>query len=150
MEWEWFEFTWWMWLLLGVFLAVVEILTPGTLVVIFFGVGAFAVGLLDLAGVSLGFPVQGLLFVAISVASLLIFRKPLLRRMEATTPAHKVDQLPGETAVAMEDIAPRAFGKVEMHGSAWNVQNIGETLIARTARCRVERVEGLTLYVRGA
>jgi membrane protein implicated in regulation of membrane protease activity len=148
MDWEWFEFTWWMWLLLGVFLAVVEILTPGTLVVIFFAIGAFLVGLLDLAGLALSLPVQGLLFVATSVAALLVFRKPLLRRMEAATPAHKVDQLPGETAIAMEDIPPRAFGKAEMHGSAWNVQNIGDTPITRSQRCRVERVEGLTLYVR--
>ena len=144
-----FEVSWWMWMLLGLGLAVLEILTPGGFFMIFFGVGAITVGLLDLLGVSMSFPVQGLMFVAISIVSILLFRKPLQQRFQTNMPKGKVDNLVGETARALEEIPADGIGKAELRGAAWNAHNIGEAPIALSARCRVERVEGLTLYVRG-
>jgi inner membrane protein len=41
---------WWMWIVLGVALAAVELLTPGGLFIIFFGVSALVVGVLALFG----------------------------------------------------------------------------------------------------
>jgi len=147
---EWFEISWWMWLLLGVVLAAFEILTPGGVFIIFFGVGAAVVGLLDLVGVSMGFPVQGLVFVAISIVSLMLFRQPLLKRLNLNQPHGKVDDMVGETAQALEEIAADAIGKAELRGASWNVHNVGDTPIPRSARCRVERIDGLTLQVRAA
>ncbi len=146
---EGFEVSRWMWLLLGLALAALEILTPGGFFVIFFGVGAVVVGLLDFLGVSMSFPAQGLLFVAISIASILLLRKPLQERFQAKMPKEKVDNMVGETAQALEEIPADAIGKAELRGAAWNAHNIGDAPIPRSARCRVERIEGLTLYVRG-
>src|SRR6187431_1927118 len=42
---------WWMWILLGVAMAVIELLTPGGMFFIFFSVAAVVVGVLALAGV---------------------------------------------------------------------------------------------------
>jgi len=64
-------------------------------------------------------------------------------------PKGKVDNLIGETAQALEDIAVDAIGKAELRGAAWNAHNIGDAPIPGSTRCRVERVDGLTLYVRG-
>jgi membrane protein implicated in regulation of membrane protease activity len=139
---------WWVWLLAGLVLFALEAMTPGGLFLLFFGVGAVAIGLLDLAGLHLAFAVQGLLFVVVSVVSLLLFRKPLLARFQHSMPRGKVDSLVGEMAKALEDIPAGAIGTAELRGASWTAHNAGDAPIAQSARCRVERVDGLTLHVR--
>ena len=137
---------WWAWMLLGLALLIGEMVTPG-LFLLFFGVGALLVGLLDLAGIG-GPPwMQWLLFSAISIVSMLLLRRPLLQRFKLRG-AEEVDRLENEYAVAMEEIANNAMGKAELRGSPWNAKNVGTAAIPRGQRCRVERVEGLVLHVR--
>lgn len=139
---------WWHWVVLGFVLAVLEILTPGGFFIMFFGVGAFIVGVLSLAG--LGGPpwLQWLLFSGFSIVSLLLFREPLLRRVRATLPAtDTVDRLEGEPAVALDDIAAGARGRAELHGSTWNAHNAGLTAIPSGCRCRVVKVDGLVIWI---
>lgn len=141
--------SWWAWLIIGLALFALEAVTPGGFFVLFFGVGAVFAGLAELAGVAQSFLSQGLIFVAVSVVALLLFRKPLLERFQRSVPQTQVDTLVGETAKALQDIAPGEMGTAELRGTSWSAQNIGASIIARAARCRVERVEGLTLQVRG-
>ena len=141
--------SWWAWLLLGLMLFALEAMTGGSLFLLFFGVGAVLTGLLDLLGLRLSFVVQGLMFVAISVVSMLLFRKPLLVRFHHHMPKGKVDSLVGEMAKALQEIGVDAVGTAELRGASWTAHNIGDAPIAQDARCRVERVEGLTLHVRG-
>jgi inner membrane protein len=139
---------WWMWLLAGIALLGIEILTPGGFFIIFFGAGALAVGLLALVGWQPGVPVQGLVFLALSVISLLLFRKPLMERFQRSIPQKQVDSLVGETAVALEEIPAGGMGKAELRGSSWTARNLGDTPIQQKQRVRVERIDGLTLDVR--
>ncbi len=141
--------TWWAWLVIGLVFFVLEALTPGGFYLMFFGVGAGVVGLLDVTGIQLPFVWSGLLFVVVSVIALLLFRKPLLARFQRNIPTAKVDSLVGETATALQDISAGGRGSAELRGASWNVQNVGEAPIPRSACCRVERVDGLTLHVRG-
>jgi membrane protein implicated in regulation of membrane protease activity len=122
--------------------------TPGGFFILFFGVGAVAVGVLDLLGLTLDTPWQVILFLAISIVALLVFRKPMKEWFAGMVPSGKVDSLIGEVAQAMEDIPGGGLGKVELRGSAWNARNLGVEPIPRAARCRVENVDGLTLHVR--
>jgi membrane protein implicated in regulation of membrane protease activity len=126
---------------------VAEMATAGGFYIIFFGIGAIVVGLLasfDLAG---PLWVQLLLFSAMSVGSLLIFRRRLLKwlQMEPQSPA--VDALVGEVGVASEDLAPGKIGRVELRGTPWSARNMTSAVLARGARCRVVRVDGLTVEV---
>jgi hypothetical protein len=139
---------WWHWVVLGFVLAVLEILTPGGFFIMFFGVGAFIVGVLSMIG--LGGPqwLQWLLFSAFSIVSLLLFRKPLLRHVRATLPAaDTVDKLEGAPVVALEDIAAGALGRAELRGSSWSARNGGPSPMARGDRGRVVRVDGLVLWI---
>jgi len=139
---------WWIWLVLGLVLFVLEAMTPGGFYLLFFGVGAIAVGLMTVAGMDVAFIWQGLLFVAVSVIALLLFRKPLLARFQHGMPKGKVDSIVGETAKALDEIAVGAIGTAELRGAAWSAQNVGDVPIARSTRCRIERVDGLTLHIR--
>lgn len=138
---------WWIWVLGGLVLLLAEVLTPGGFFVVFFGVGAILVGALQAAGWSGPEWAQWLVFTVLSVASLAIFRKPLMQRFNLKD-SKPVDQLEGETALVTEDVAPGGFGKAEMRGASWTARSSGTAPLARGQRCRVERVEGLTLWLR--
>jgi len=138
---------WWLWVLLGLALLAGELLTPGGFYILFFGIGAIVVGVLKLAGIPMGLALEGIAFVAISVLALVLFRRPLLEKFRPMVPDIPVDELTSEIAVALESIAPRALGKVELRGTAWNAQNLSASTIQKSARCRVERVDGLKLEI---
>ena len=140
---------WWLWLLLGLALLLVELVTPGGFYFLFFGVGAIVTGVLAGLGLA-GQPwLQWLLFTGFSLAGLLLFRKPLVERTRAKNPAGDVDSLVGEAAVALADIGVNAIGKAELRGAAWSARNVGDTIVLSGQRCRVEQVDGLMLFIRG-
>lgn len=144
----WLNMDWWIWVLAGLALLALEVASPGGFYVLFFGVGALAVGLLAALGVAETLWLQGVLFTALSVASLLCFRRPILNKMRAHEPVGEVDTLVGASAVAQGKIAPGGRGKAELRGSTWNARNAGESTIGRDQLCSVERVDGLTLWIR--
>lgn len=140
---------WWLWVLMGLGLMLLEILTPGGFFVILFGVAAVVVGVL--VGLELAGPawLQWLLFSFLSIVSLLLFRKRLLAKFQFQQPgADKVDTLVGEVVILLDDIPPGEVGKAELRGTAWNTHNDSEQLLRRGQRCRVQRIAGLTLWVR--
>ena len=139
--------TWWTWLIIGFVLMVAELLLPSGFFLFFFGLGGVVTAFLALVGLS-SFIAQGLVFIGISLVCVILLRKPLLAKFHFRNRAHSVDSLVGETAKALEAIAPHAIGRVEMRGTSWSALNTGSELIALDVRCRVEKVEGLTLHVR--
>ena len=86
---------WWHWAVLGLLLAAAELLTPGGFFVIFFGLGGLVVAVLAAMGLAEPLWLQILLFSVFSVASLLLFRNPLLRWMARHTPPADQGGQPG-------------------------------------------------------
>ena len=75
---------------------------------------------------------QLLLFSALSVGSLLIFRGRLLKWLQADPQAPPVDTLVGEIGTAAEDLLAGSVGRVELRGTAWS----GAQQHRRDARAR--------------
>ena len=141
---------WWMWIILGCALLLLELATPGGFYFIFFGASALIIGLLAAGGITSTDWVEWLLFSAFAIGTTAFFRKPLLQKLGAGLSGHQVDSLVGETATAMEAIEPGAIGKAELRGSSWSAINNSQESLVRGQRCRVERVDGLTIFVRSA
>ncbi len=59
-----------------------------------------------------------------------------------------MDTVVGEVATLSEDLPPGAVGKAQLRGSVWTVKSLEEKPLAKGQRCIVERVEGLTLWIR--
>jgi membrane protein implicated in regulation of membrane protease activity len=137
----------WAWLLLGVGLLAIELATPGGFFAFFFAVAGLLVGLLVALGWAGPAWMQWLLFSVLSVVLLTLLRKPLQARLGLDREAKPVDSIPGEAALALEDIAVGAIGKAELRGTSWNARNGGASAIVKGQRLRVDRVEGLTLHV---
>ena len=134
-----------MWLAGGLVLLVIELVTPSGFFVMFFGLGALTVGILERLGLS-GPPwTQWLIFSVASIAYLLLFRGRLRDRVEL--PAANVDTLVGELAIPRERIAPGGVGRVELRGVVWNGRNETASPLEPGQRCRVARVDNLTVIV---
>lgn len=136
---------WWLWVVMGVVLLVVEMATPGGLFAIFFGIGAFLIAPVA----ALGAPtwIQWMLYTAVSLVMLASLRGILAQRLKARG-SGPVDSLVGETATLLEDLAPGGESKAELRGSSWNARAVDGAAIVKGRRCHVERVEGLTLWLR--
>jgi inner membrane protein len=140
---------WWIWIVLGCALLLLELAKPGGFYFIFFGASALIVGLLAAAGITTDW-VEWLLFSIFAIGATAVFRRPLLQKFGSVTPRGEVDSLVGETATAMEPIHPGAIGKAELRGTSWTAFNSSTESLVRGQRCRVERVDGLTIIVRSA
>jgi len=140
---------WWLWVLLGLGLLTFEVLTPGGFFAVFFGLAALLVG--ALTGLQASGPawLQWLLFSGLSVGFVLLLRRPLLARVKPPPRTLlPIDSLLGEVATLLEDLPPGAVGRAELRGSGWTVRSVEPKTLAKGARCRVERVEGFTLWIR--
>ena len=139
---------WWYWMLLGLVLLAGEMLLPGGLFALFFGLAALVIGVLVGVGVKAPNWLQWLLFSILSIISLLFFRGSMLARLkigQQTTP--QIDTLVGEIVTLRDDLPPGAVGKAELRGTVWTVQNGAVEALGRGQRCRVQRVDGLTLWI---
>lgn len=139
---------WWLWMVVGLVLLVGEMVIPGGLFALFFGLSALGVGFLSALGWA-GPPwVQWLLFSGFSVLSLVILRGPLRGKLANGVARRPVDSLVGNSATVLENIAPGGVGRVEVRGAPWTARSDEERALPNGSRCLVERVEGLTLWVR--
>jgi inner membrane protein len=138
---------WWVWTLVGLALVGVEVVTPGGFFVIFFGLAALVVG--TLVGLDAAGPdwLQWLLFSALAVGSLVLFRRRLVDRFRdgGGQPSGNVV---GEIAILVDDLPPGTVGKAELRGTSWSVRHDGSATLVRGQRCRVMRLDGLMLWVR--
>jgi membrane protein implicated in regulation of membrane protease activity len=137
---------WWAWILLGLVLLGLELLI-GTLYLVFPGVAALAIGLLAFVDAGSAW-VEWLFFTVLSLGTMMLFRRPLLGRLKLDGDPGDLDALVGETAILVEPLPPDGIGKAAMRGSSWNVRNAGAEPLAAGQRVRVERVQGLLLWVR--
>jgi membrane protein implicated in regulation of membrane protease activity len=137
--------SWWIWVLVGIGLLVVELATPGGLFALFFGVGAFCVAVLA----ALGAPptAQWLAFTGVSILLLATLRRSLQEKL-FRAPARPVDSIVGEEVVLLADVPAGGEGRAELRGVPWAARATAGTSLDKGQRCRVERVEGLTLWVR--
>lgn len=139
---------WWHWLLLGVVLIALEMAASGGFYIIFFGIAAVVVSLLSLAELAGPLWFQLFLFSALSVASLVFFRNPIMRQLNLVGGAADLDTLAGESCTVLEPMPPGGNGRVEARGTSWSARNIGTTPLTSGARCVVAQSERLTLLVK--
>lgn len=136
---------WWIWILAGLSLFVVEVFIPTDFFMFFFGLAAIVVGLGASTGLVEPLWLQSVAFAVTAVAALVFLRKPLARKW--STPDAQVGEIVGESVVLTSDAAPGEIGKAELRGSTWSVRATGAKPLTQGSRCRVDKVEGLVLWV---
>lgn len=134
---------------MGIACMVIEVHLTQDFTLFCVGVAAFIVMAVAAFAVDLPFWSHWLLFSALSVAVLLTVPKTLLGRLRPHRGRDAdFDYLLGEVATPSEDLAANGVGKAELRGSVWTVRNVEPTNLNKGQRCRVTRIDGLTLWIK--
>jgi membrane protein implicated in regulation of membrane protease activity len=137
---------WWAWIGVGAILLGAELtLVNAQFYLVFLGVSALIVGLVS-ATVATADWVEWLTFAALSLVSMLTFRKQLYDRMRHRLPPMRSGPA-GENITMPMQLMPGESCRLEYRGSSWSATNGGKGVIAAGSVAHIVRVEGLTLIV---
>ncbi len=140
---------WWTWIAVGAILLGSELtFVNAQFYLVFVGASALVVGILALAGAATADWLQWLIFAALAVTSMFAFRRRIYELMGRALPAMRSGPA-GEIVTLPTNLPPGEACRLEYRGSSWSAINPGESVIAAGSRARIERVDGLTLVVRG-
>jgi membrane protein implicated in regulation of membrane protease activity len=140
--------TWWSWCILGMVLFGVELFAvDAQFYLIFAGLAAIIVGLLDLIGIDLPEWAQWAAFAVLAVATMFTVRKQIYLRL-MNKPLGKVSTDVDQHVVVSQELAPGKSCRLEYRGTGWTAINVGESPIAAGASARIDSVDGLTLNLR--
>ncbi len=138
----------WIWLAAGLVLLILEVITPGVFVLLFFGLGALITGFLVLLGVLEPLWAQLLSFSVVSGGSLVVLRSRLMAMTTAhAPPSDSLADLVGGVVVMVDEVLPGGLGRAEHRGAPWTVHNEGGEALHPGDRATVRGVDGLTLRV---
>lgn len=139
--------TWWLWILFGLTLLVLELFLPTGFFVFLIGIGALLTGLIVALGLAGPLWLHWLLFVVFSFLLLMYVRQYMMGRSDAKI--KEADRGPvGQTIVLANDLMPGATGSTELRGAQWMVKNGGDSVLRSGSTCKVIRVEGIQLIVK--
>lgn len=140
---------WLLWFVGAIALVVAEMFTPGFWLACL-GIGAVAAGVVALVP-GLGAAVQGIVFAATSLVSMVGLRPVLLRHFQLSAGAGVrtgVDALLGKSGIVTERIEPGSgLGRVKVEGEDWRGASTDGTVIEAGTRVTVIQVDGTTLMV---
>jgi len=133
------------WLILTIILAVFEIISLG-LTTIWFALGGLFAFFGALAGLSI--PTQIILFIVISVVSLLLVRPFSMKYLNNRITKTNIDSLIGRKVKVTKEIDNIAQkGTVALDGTVWNARSVNDEVIAKGETVVIDRVEGNKLFV---
>jgi membrane protein implicated in regulation of membrane protease activity len=122
------------WLVLGVGLLVLEVMTPG-LISLFFGMAGVTVALIVWL-LPIPQTAQWLLFSFLSVVYILLLRKTMKKVFNGDKEVSERlnDDFTGRLAIVADPIAPTKPGRVEFNGSTWTAEAESELLKGQSVR----------------
>lgn len=135
------------WFLIGLGLMVAELAIPG-IILVFFGVAAWIVAILDWCGVD-SFAVQLWVFGITSMALVIFARryvKSWFRGSERTSEGNVDEEFVGKIVTVVEAIQPGEFGRVELKGAQWKASS--ESALEAGSQAEVIARENINLIVK--
>ena len=139
------------WFLLGLALIFLEFVVPGVILV-FFGIGAWAVAVTTYFGLAASSQSQLLLFAVASILLLVVLRKWVKGKFYGHVSAvqdltKNMDEFSGQSVVVLQDVIPNKMeGAVEFKGARWRA--VSDEHIKKSEMAIITGVDGITLNVR--
>ena len=94
------------------------------------------------------FYVQIILWIAVSVAALLLTRPIVRKKLNTKVQPTNLDRCVGSKAMVIEDIDnANALGQVKIDGKIWTARSVDEQFIPKNSVVTVEKIEGVKLIV---
>ena len=140
---------WWAWIVLGIACMAIEAHFTHDFSLFCVGASAFIVAAITAMGSGAPHWSQWIIFGGLSIVILLALRKPLIGHFQGHRGLDADFQyLVGEVATPDEDLAANAVGRAALRGSSWSARNIEPVGLRKGQRCRVEKVDGLTVWLK--
>lgn len=138
---------WWGWIIVGALLFGSELmLVDAAFYLVFIGAAAIITGLTVMAGVGLEQWAQWLLFAALAIISMVLFRERIYQKLRAVKTDYPAGPA-GETIRLDENLAPGESCRLNYRGTTWTVLNGGSEALEKGKNVEIKKVNGLTLVV---
>ena len=140
-----------LWFLLGLALIFLEFVVPGVILV-FFGIGAWAAAVTTYFGLTASFQSQLLVFAVTSILLLVVLRKWIKGKFyghvgDVQDQTQNLDEFSGQSVVVLEDVIPNKMeGAVEFKGARWRA--VSDEHIKNGEMAIITGVDGIILKVR--
>ena len=138
------------WFIAALVLTLIEILTPG-FVILWFGVSAAIVAVLDLLGLH-DTVWQVLIWIALSllmVAMSRTFFKTIFVKSPGENYRTNVDVLIGKNAIVTEQIDNiKGTGRIKVEGQDWAARSEDNSIIPQGKTVEIAKYEGIKMFVR--
>ena len=133
------------WLIAMVIFAAAELMTV-SLVSIWFAVGALGAIIVALTGGGLTFQVT--VFLALAIVLLLGLRSVVRKHLSPRITKTNIDSVIGATGVVLTPVNNvAALGQVQVNGVEWSARSTGNTHIPAGTLVKVDRIEGVKVFV---
>ena len=138
---------WWGWIIFGAFLLGAELLgVDAAFYLIFIGFSAIVVGLLEAFGLNMAPWVEWLVFAALALTFMVLFRKRLYTKFRGVDTDYKAGPV-GSLLKLETDLPPGDTCRMQYRGTTWTVVNASSQLISQGNDARITRVDGTTLAI---
>jgi inner membrane protein len=136
---------WWGWMIIGAVLFGSELLiVDAGFYLVFIGIAAALTGLVELAGLGLEPWVQWVLFSAIALTSMVLFRDKLYAKLRGSGVGYEVGPA-GEIVTVEQTLQPGETGRLAYRGTEWTVVNSSKEVFEQGQHVQISSVHGLTL-----
>jgi membrane protein implicated in regulation of membrane protease activity len=136
----------WLWVIILVGTLIVEVITFGNLVSVWFSIGALAAYFAYLLGLS--FPVQLAVFIVVSILSLLAVRPLAANYFRGNIVATNADRIIGQHTTLVKAVKSNEWGEVNVYGTVWSVAELSNRPLDAGTVVEVVAIEGAKLIVK--
>lgn len=141
---------WWGWFVMAAMLLAIELFViDAQFYLVFLGVSAALVGLMDLADGTMLAWEQWLAFAVLSIVTMLAFRDRVYQLVRKRTGHVEQPLALGDRVMIPVRLEPGQSCRTEYRGSSWTARNVDQQAIDAGKEAVIAHVDGLTLHVRG-
>ena len=134
------------WIVIAIAAVIIELLTPTALVCIWFACGGVVAALLSFLGIDITY--QIVVFIAISLITMIIVRPIATRYLRGNTIATNADRFIGEVGSVTRSIVDGAWGEVYIKSTYWSAVEVNGNDINKGKKVKVIAIEGAKLIVK--
>ena len=138
---------WWSWIVLGMLLLGAELFgIDAAFYLVFIGIAAVITGLLELSGAGMEPWLQWLVFAALALTAMVLFRKRLYTKLRKDIPDYPNGPA-GETLRLANPLNPGESCRQDYRGTTWTIVNGSDHALEQGMAAMITEVKGLTLVV---
>ncbi len=134
------------WIIVAIAAIIIEIVTLGNLICVWFAVGALVSAILAWIGVLE--LIQYIAFFVVSILVMLIVRPLASKYLRGNTVPTNSDRLIGKVARVTREITADSWGEVVIQGMTWSAVGIDNMEIKKDTKVKVMAIEGVKLIVK--